>query len=263
MVATFLRSSFRRVQWAAHNLGNRAALAAAVALLAACDRSSPGAADSAESTGAPTALVRGSLNYSERIALTDRAVAEITLEDVSRQDAPAEVLAFQRITNPGQVPIRYELPFEPDEIDPRLAYAVRARISDRGRLMFISDTQTPVLTRGAGRVANLMLTAVPEPSTDSLPLRGMFRYFADAAQFRDCDTDEVYAVAMEGAYIDLERAYLNSEIEPAAELLVELQGRYQERPEMEGNKNKINLIVDKLDKVLPQKSCASDQASDK
>jgi copper homeostasis protein (lipoprotein) len=36
----------------------------------------------------------------------------------------------------------------------------------------------------------------------------MFSYMADAAGFRDCRNGLSFPVAMEGAYIDLERAYL-------------------------------------------------------
>jgi putative lipoprotein len=204
-------------------------------------------------------VVSGTLSYRERLALTDRAVAEIKLEDTSRQDAPAEVLAIQRITNPGQVPIRFELPFDPTDIDPRSAYSVRARIEDRGRLMFVSDTPGSVLTRGAGREVHLVLNQVPEAPAESTTLRGMFRYFADAARFRDCSTDRAYPVAMEGAYQELEQAYLDSGIEPGSELLVELEGHYLERLGVDANDNEINLIVDIFDKILPDKSCASGQ----
>ena len=240
-----------------------------LATTSACeDSSSRGASDPAGDSETPAAWIRGTLDYRERIALTDRAVAEIILEDVTRQDTAAEVVTIQRIDNPGQVPIRYELPYEPGRIDPRHSYAVRAQISDRGRLLFVSDTHTPVLTRGAKRTARILVTQVPdptpEPATEAatraavVPMRGMFRYFADAATFRDCASGEVYPVAIEGAYLELERAYLNSGIPPTKEMLVEIQGRYEHRPSMEYNQFTIKLIVDVFEKSLPEKSCTSD-----
>ena len=79
---------------------------------------------------------------------------------------------------------------------------------------------------------------------------------ADAALFRDCRNNKTYPVSMEGQYIELERAYLNSGIKPGKEAMVKLRGRLLERPAMEGNSNKIKLIVDKLHSMLPDKTCA-------
>jgi len=94
---------------------------------------------------------------------------------------------------------------------------------------------------------------------DNLPgmeLEGMFRYMADAALFRDCRNNKSYPVSMEGDYIELERAYLNSGIEAGSEVMVQLRGRLLERPAMEGNHNKVKLIVDKLNKILPDETCS-------
>ena len=60
---------------------------------------------------------------------------------------------------------------------------------------------------------------------------------------------------MEGAYIELERAYLNSGIEPGKEIYVEVRGRYLERPAMEGNINKVNLVIDSFESISPEKEC--------
>jgi len=104
--------------------------------------------------------------------------------------------------------------------------------------------------------------AVAEPETQQstgspgMELEGMFRYMADAALFRDCRNNKTYPVSMEGQYIELERAYLNSGIEPGSELMVKLRGRLLERPAMEGNNNKVKLIVDNLDKILPDETCS-------
>ena len=104
--------------------------------------------------------------------------------------------------------------------------------------------------------------AVAEPETQQstgspgMELEGMFRYMADAALFRDCRNNKTYPVSMEGQYIDLDRAYLNSGIKPGEEVMVKLRGRLLERPSMEGNSNKIKLIVDKLHSILPDKTCS-------
>ena len=84
----------------------------------------------------------------ERIALPPDASLEVKLVDISKQDVPAETIAEQKITNPGQVPIPFELWYDPDKIDPRMTYAVQARIEQGGKLLFISTRVFPVITRG-------------------------------------------------------------------------------------------------------------------
>jgi uncharacterized lipoprotein YbaY len=76
------------------------------------------------------AQVKGTATYRERIALTPDAVFEATLEDVSKADAPAVVVGSVRIDKPGQVPIRFEIPYDPARIDQR-AQLLGAR-SDHG-----------------------------------------------------------------------------------------------------------------------------------
>ena len=226
----------------------------ATALLAACDTS-----EKEVVTSEPAATVSGTVSYRERIALSDTAVVEISLQDVSRADAPAIEVARQRITRPGQVPIRFELSYKPEDIDERMSYSLRAQITDQGELLFTNDTAFPVLTRGAGNTVDMVLVRVPgRKEPPGMELEGMFRYMADAALFRDCGDNKTYPVSMEGAYIELERAYLNSGIEAGSEVMVQLRGRLLERPAMEGNSNEVKLIVDKLHALQPDKSCSPD-----
>ena len=62
---------------------------------------------------AQPASVTGTVTYRERIAMPAGAVVEITIEDVSRVDAPATVVSAMRIDDPGQVPIRFDLGYDP------------------------------------------------------------------------------------------------------------------------------------------------------
>jgi uncharacterized lipoprotein YbaY/heat shock protein HslJ len=235
------------------------------ALATACTDRTPAIETPEANAMSPTGTISGTVSYRERIALTNRAVLEISLQDVSRQDVAAEIIAEKTIDDPGQVPIAFELDFPADAIDPRRAYALRARITDGGRLQFTTDTAVPVLTRGAGHDVHPTLVRVGQaapgsPTADSdkpgAHLSGMFQYMADAAMFRDCRTNKRFPVAMEGAYIEAERAYLNSGIEPGSEVLLSLTGRYLERPKMEGEGNEIKLIVDSIDKIHPEETCA-------
>lgn len=103
----------------------------------------------------PTAAmgqIMGTVTYREKIALPPNAVVEVRLEEVSRADASATVLGEQKIETKGQqAPIRFEIQYDPSQVDERLLYAVRARITVDGQLWFISTPAPLVLTRNDPR----------------------------------------------------------------------------------------------------------------
>lgn len=93
--------------------------------------------------------VSGTVTYLPRIALPPNAVVEVQLVDVSRADAPAITLASQStITGGRQVPIPFELVYNPDQVDPRMSYAVQARITVDGQLQFINTRHFAVNLQG-------------------------------------------------------------------------------------------------------------------
>jgi putative lipoprotein len=93
--------------------------------------------------------VTGTAAYRERIALPADAVLEVSLEDVSRADAPAELIGRATVDPAGQVPIPFSISYDPARIAPSHRYAVRARITRQGELLFTSTSSYPVLTNGA------------------------------------------------------------------------------------------------------------------
>jgi putative lipoprotein len=72
----------------------------------------------------------------------ERALLEI--EDVSRAVAPSVVLAEQRVEDPPNVPIPFELLVDRSAIGPDAELSVRARITQDGTLQWTSDTHHPV-----------------------------------------------------------------------------------------------------------------------
>ncbi|MEJ2385323.1 MAG: YbaY family lipoprotein, partial [Xanthomonadales bacterium] len=215
-----------------------------------------------------TGTVTGTINYRERIALSPEAVATVTLEDVSRADAPATVIARQEITNPGAPPIAFEIEYPLNAIDERMSYTVRAQIRDRGRLMLTTDTHAPVLTRGGGDTVDLALVGTNRkpnvsptaPAKKSAPdniLAGMLHYVGDAPLFRDCRNNKVYPVARDGKYEELERAYSISGIEQGEELMVNVEGRLIVRPSVNPNDRKVKLLVESFIAVYPDESCST------
>ncbi|MFT3787493.1 MAG: YbaY family lipoprotein [Tepidisphaeraceae bacterium] len=117
--------------------------------------------------------VRGTVTYRARMALPDDATLHLTIEDVSRTDAPATILAEQSMPTLGkQVPIQFAIPFEPAQVDPTHRYTVRATIlMNDGGPRFVTTQTYPVLTQNAGTQAGeIVLTlAAPPPLPTSQP----------------------------------------------------------------------------------------------
>ncbi|WP_332777571.1 YbaY family lipoprotein [Polaromonas sp.] len=138
----------------------------ALGLLTAC-ATGPASAPQSSAPAAPAASsgvrVTGSISYLQRVALPPDSDVIVQLRDVSRVDAKADILAEQRFTARSQVPLPFELTVDPGKIDPRMRYAVAARIERGGKLMFINDKLYPVLTQGHGSRVDLILHMVARP----------------------------------------------------------------------------------------------------
>lgn len=104
--------------------------------------------------------IAGTPTWHERAALPAGAELEATLEDVSRADAPAEVIGRTRIGSPGNPPIAFAIPYDEDRIDPRRRYAVRARVTLDDALLFTTDTHYPALGPDQASHVELMLRNV-------------------------------------------------------------------------------------------------------
>jgi len=89
-------------------------------------------------------VLRGEVVYRERIALPAGALVTVELADVSLADAPAAIVAEQKITPTGQVPIPFELTFDSSAIQGKNTYALQARITVDDKLMFINDERHEV-----------------------------------------------------------------------------------------------------------------------
>ena len=105
--------------------------------------------------------VTGSVTYRERIALPPTAVVTVWLVDVSLADAPSVLIAEQVIHTEGrQVPFEFALAYDASRIQPSHTYAVQVRIEDGGKLLFISDTMNPVITRDAPTRVDIVVRRV-------------------------------------------------------------------------------------------------------
>ena len=100
-------------------------------------------------------IIAGDVTYRERIALLPDATLRVRLLDVL-PDKPAEVVAERTIQPSGNVPIRFELRFDPQRIDPTHTYAVDARLTS-GNREWITVEQHKVLTGGAPATVSIVV----------------------------------------------------------------------------------------------------------
>ena len=119
-------------------------------------------APSAPAPETPTsaASVTGTVSYPGGGALPPGAELTVRLEDVSRADAPSVTIAERVIANPGQSPIRFEIGYDPADIDDRFDYAIQATITRGDTLLFINDMVYSVLTWGYPNSVDMVLVSV-------------------------------------------------------------------------------------------------------
>lgn len=121
-------------------------------LLQACQVSNP---EPTPTTQTPTAqttepVINGTITYRQKIALPADALVRIEILDASERVRDFVVVAEQTIKNPGTVPIKFQIRYAPEKIDPNHQYHLLARIEDRsGRILFISTKAYPVISKGS------------------------------------------------------------------------------------------------------------------
>jgi len=94
------------------------------------------------------------------MALPPDALIQVQLSDVSLQDVAAPLITETTVKPEGrQVPLPFELRYDPAKIDSKRSYAVRATIRSGGQLLFTTTTAAPVITRGNPSRVDLMLVS--------------------------------------------------------------------------------------------------------
>lgn len=89
--------------------------------------------------------ITGMVTYRQQLELSPQARLDVQLVDVSQA---ASVVTQKTINPTGQIPIAYELNFDPAKINPSDIYVVRATILD-GERRYTHTLQYPALTKGA------------------------------------------------------------------------------------------------------------------
>ncbi|WP_116133870.1 YbaY family lipoprotein [Tropicimonas sp. IMCC34043] len=116
----------------------------------------------------------GTVTYLQRMLLPPDSTLEVVLEDTSLADAPAERIATLTMEDPGAPPYDFKFDYDPATIDPTHSFSLRATIRQGDRLLMTTDTNYPVLTRGAGETADMVLKMVdqdePQPAVPDAAL---------------------------------------------------------------------------------------------
>ena len=98
--------------------------------------------------GLPIATIGGFVRYKVFRALTPEAVVAVQLVE-TKPDGSAMVVSETQVHPAGkQVPIPFQLRFDPTQLASGGSYALRATISEEGKTIFESAQPTPVITRG-------------------------------------------------------------------------------------------------------------------
>jgi putative lipoprotein len=115
--------------------------------------------------------VRGVVTYRERVALPPEAVVYVSLEDTTRADMPIVLLAGARIEPAGgQVPIPFELTYDPQAVSWGRTYELSAAIAVGGMITWRTGEGTRVLTGDDEAAIDLVVQRVePTPLTGEEP----------------------------------------------------------------------------------------------
>nr|WP_242050753.1 YbaY family lipoprotein [Oculatella sp. FACHB-28] len=105
--------------------------------------------------------VSGTLISAPGVALPEGAIAYITLLDVSpRQDVESSIIARQTITDPDQLPIAFEVLYNPNQIRSDHLYAIQAQVTTEGRVVLRNCSAYPVITQGNPFVIEVLVDLV-------------------------------------------------------------------------------------------------------
>lgn len=131
-----------------------ATVISAAALLAAC----------AQNGNMPTPqanAIVGTVNLEQPMMVPPQSTLIVELHEIASVGAPAKVVGQTSIQIENlKPPYKFMLPTNAAPINNAAEYRVNARITLGNQTTYASDTAYPVLTRGAGKSANLTLVRV-------------------------------------------------------------------------------------------------------
>lgn len=117
---------------------------------------------------APPPYVTGTVFYRYVQPLPETATVQVKLVEAPADGKAEVVVSEQTITRicnfidpPCNGPVFYELPYDPATLDTSREYLVSARILDRDKTIYASDTPNRVLTGGHARNTQILVSKQP------------------------------------------------------------------------------------------------------
>lgn len=138
--------------------------------------------------------LRGTVTYRERMALPPGAEVEVKLVDVSRADAPATVLGETTLQSDHAAPFPFALDYDAAAIVPNHSYALQARITAGGQLLFITTAHHPAFEHPAGQ-AEIVVERVATPAASPA---GLWRLESLMGQPAEAGVQSVIEIAADG-----------------------------------------------------------------
>ena len=102
--------------------------------------------------------ITGSVWYRERMMVPPDAEISVSLEDVSRMDVSAEVIATTGFAAQGGPPWDFSLEYNPRKLNDKGRYGLRVRIEVDGRLMFVTTEHIPAFEHDSNTPIKIMVT---------------------------------------------------------------------------------------------------------
>jgi putative lipoprotein len=77
------------------------------------------------------------------------SILEVQLVDATLEDTEAVKIGEEIITDPGEVPVEFSIPYNPEVIVAENTYTIQARVTDTAdNLLYVTTTSYPVITGG-------------------------------------------------------------------------------------------------------------------
>jgi len=112
------------------------------------------------------AKVTGTIAYRNRIFLPQNAIATVELREAYNVGSPGIAIGQQRIDEIRQIPIPFEVEYDPGDVNPRKQYVVTATISSGGQPLYTTIQQYAVITNGRPQTAAIEVErATSDPQT--------------------------------------------------------------------------------------------------
>jgi uncharacterized lipoprotein YbaY len=104
--------------------------------------------------------IGGTVIYLTNTKLPDSAAIEVRLLRLDRDGNIDRVVASESFPKPPSMPLEFWLPYQPGLIEKRESYAMDAKITSGGKVLFLAPRSIPVLTKGNPTNAEIVVAPV-------------------------------------------------------------------------------------------------------